>query len=298
MRCRPRTPGCARAWPRLFDGKLEGFFARIGGVLDALDHGRRHRDARHIGVHELERPRAGDEADRGQERRVLEQADARPLGAERLELRGLVTDLQLQEARARARLLERALRAVGQRRRARVLDGADEEVRRGLDLAAREVLAARQIAAAVTMTWGPSRSNTRRASCSSPAVTSSPVRQEMFSMPCSAAPTMSAWIARRFLSRQTTCMIGSTPSIFSAMATARLEACACAAVLSVALTASTQGAYCSSLRAHRVQAAAVDDRQLPRDHEAARRPACARARTCASRRLRASSRRASGGRAC
>src|SRR4051794_24421551 len=105
----------------------------------------------------------------------------------------------------------------------------------------------RPIAAAATIACGPSRSNTRRASCSSPAVTSSPVRQEMFSMPCSAAPTMSAWIARRFLSRQTTCMIGSTPSILIAMATATLEACACAAVLSVALTASTQGAYCSSL---------------------------------------------------
>ena len=75
---------------------------------------------------------------------MLEEPDALPLGAERLEVRGLVTDLQLQEARARARLLERALRAVGQRRRAGVLDGADEEVRRRLELAAREVLPARE----------------------------------------------------------------------------------------------------------------------------------------------------------
>ena len=72
-----------------------------------------------------------------------EQADARPLGAERLEMGGLVADLQLQEARAGARLLERALGAVGERRRAGVLDGADVEVGRRLDLAAGEVLAAR-----------------------------------------------------------------------------------------------------------------------------------------------------------
>src|SRR6476659_277323 len=128
----------------LFDSELEGFFARVGRVLDALDRGGRDRDARHVGVHELERASACDQADRGQERRVLKQPDARPFGAERLELLGLVTDLQLQEASARARLLEGALRAVGERRSARVLDGADEEVRGGLELAAREVLAARE----------------------------------------------------------------------------------------------------------------------------------------------------------
>ena len=36
-------------------------------------------------------------------------------------------------------------------------------------------------------------------------------------------------------------MTGSTPSCLSAIATASGEACACAAVLSVALTASTHG---------------------------------------------------------
>src|SRR6476469_6593531 len=51
--------------PRLFDGELEGLGARIGRVPDALDHGRRDRDAGHVGVHELERPRARDEQDRG-----------------------------------------------------------------------------------------------------------------------------------------------------------------------------------------------------------------------------------------
>src|SRR5581483_3704464 len=51
---------------------------------------------------------------------------------------------------------------------------------------------------------------------------------------------MSASQARRFLSRQTTCRIGSAPTRRRAMATETLEACACAAVLSVALTASAQ----------------------------------------------------------
>ena len=36
------------------------------------------------------------------------------------------------------------------------------------------------------------------------------------------------------------------PSDLSAIAIATLDACACAAVLSVALTASTHGSYCSS----------------------------------------------------
>src|SRR3954470_14026649 len=79
--------------PCLFDCKFESFLAGIRGVLHALDHRCGHRDARHLRVHELERPRAGDEADRGQERRALEQSHACPLGAERLEMGGLVADL-------------------------------------------------------------------------------------------------------------------------------------------------------------------------------------------------------------
>src|SRR3954451_15410378 len=74
--------------PCLFDCKFESFLAGIGGVLHALDHSCRHRDPRHLGVHDLERPRAGDEADREQERGALEQPDARPLGVERLEMVG------------------------------------------------------------------------------------------------------------------------------------------------------------------------------------------------------------------
>jgi hypothetical protein len=53
---------------------------------------------------------------------------------------------------------------------------------------------------------------------------------------------MSAWQAMRFLSLQTTCRIGSTPACAIAIAQATFEACACAAVLSVAFTASTHRA--------------------------------------------------------
>ncbi len=60
----------------------------------------------------------------------------------------------------------------------------------------------------------------------------------MFSIPCIDAPTMSASSASRFRSRQTSCMIGSTPSSRRAIATASGDAWACAAVLSVALAAS------------------------------------------------------------
>ena len=53
----------------------------------------------------------------------------------------------MQEAGAGPRLLQRAIHPVVVRRRARILDGAEEELRRGIDLAAGEVRAARQRAA-------------------------------------------------------------------------------------------------------------------------------------------------------
>src|SRR3954469_23783916 len=72
--------------------------------------------------------------------------------------------------------------------------------------------------------------------------------QLMFSMPCIAAPTISAWRLRRLRSRQASCMTGSTPHAFRAIETARGEACACAAGLSVAFTASTQAFIGASWR--------------------------------------------------
>src|SRR3954453_8570339 len=98
------------------------------------------------------------------------------------------------------------------------------------------------------MSCGRSGSKARRASGSPPAVTSSPVRQQMFSMPCIAAPTISDCSASRFRSRQTSCMIGSAPHAFSAIATASGEACAWAEVLSVALNASTHAFIGASWR--------------------------------------------------
>src|SRR4029079_11514900 len=80
------------------------------------------------------------------------------------------------------------------------------------------------------------------------ATTSSPVMQLMFSMPCIAAPTISAWRFRRLRSRHASCMTGSTPHAFSAIDTARGEACACAAGLSVAFTASTHAFIGASWR--------------------------------------------------
>src|SRR5919112_4663733 len=98
------------------------------------------------------------------------------------------------------------------------------------------------------MSCGESRSKTRRVSGSSPAVTSSPVMQLMFSMPCIAAPTISPSRFSRLRSRQASCMTGSTPHALTAIATAKGEACAWAAALSVALTASTHAFIGASWR--------------------------------------------------
>src|SRR3954452_413485 len=71
---------------------------------------------------------------------------------------------------------------------------------------------------------------------------------ETFSIPCIAAPTISASRFRRLRSRQASCMTGSTPHALSAIDTARGEACACAAALSVALIASTHAFIGASWR--------------------------------------------------
>ena len=123
-----------------------------------------------------------------------------------------------------------------------------------------------------------SRSNTRRASGSSPALTSSPVRQETFSIPYMAAPIRSASSASRFLSRQTSCMIGSAPTSCRPMDTASGETWACAAGLSVALNASTNGAHRLELALELGVAAAVDHRQLGGDDELAGRQLALKAR--------------------
>ena len=66
-------------------------------------------------------------------------------------------------------------------------------------------------------------------------------------------------------------MTGSIPSCRSAIATATGEACACAEVLSVALTASTQSSKGAKRSRDGVEAARVERQQLRRDGEPARR---------------------------
>ena len=60
-------------------------------------------------------------------------------GNEGLEALGVITDLQLQKARASEDLFGGALGAIVERVRGRVLDGADHEARGGIDLATRQV---------------------------------------------------------------------------------------------------------------------------------------------------------------
>ena len=86
---------------------------------------------------------------------------------------------------------------------------------------------------------GPSRSKTRRASGSSPAVTSSPVSAQMLRTPNIDAPTMSAWLRQPVLVAAHDLHDGLDAACAMAMAMDTLEACAWAAGLSVALMAST-----------------------------------------------------------
>ncbi len=138
------------------------------------------------------------------------------------------------------------------------------------DRAAGQIGAARERGASAS-SWIESRSNTRRVSGSSPAVTSSPVRQQTFSIPCSAAPARSASSASRFRSRQVSCMTGSMPSCFSAIATASGEACACADGVVGRVDGVDPVLVRREALVHRVETARVDGLELGRDDEAAGR---------------------------
>ena len=84
------------------DRDLEARRLGIGGPLDALDRLGRDRDPRHLLVHVAERRRRPDEADRGQDRRLLGEPALDGRVHETLELRVLEADLELEEARAGA----------------------------------------------------------------------------------------------------------------------------------------------------------------------------------------------------
>src|SRR5205085_9009516 len=123
--------------------ELEALGLGVRRTLAALDHLRRHRDAGHVLVDEAKRARRADEAEGGDERRLVGEAARDGLGDEALEQLAVEAHLELEESRAGAHFLERALHAVVERRRSGVLDGADEQVRRRVDLAPGEVVSAR-----------------------------------------------------------------------------------------------------------------------------------------------------------
>src|SRR5512133_1463520 len=124
--------------------ELEARLMLVGGRFDALDDGRGDLDAGDLLVDEAQGPGRAQDRDRGDERRAIGQPGRDGLLDEALEHLGPVADLQLQEARAGACLHERALDAVVDGRRPGVLDGADEEARRGVERPAGQVAAVGQ----------------------------------------------------------------------------------------------------------------------------------------------------------
>src|SRR5581483_9719048 len=119
--------------------ELEALGFGVGGALAALDQLRRHLDPGHLLVDETQRRRRAHEADRRQQRRPLRQAPGDRFGQEALEQLRAEAHLQLQEPGARGDLLQRPPDTRLERRRAGVLDGAEEEARRRVDAAARQV---------------------------------------------------------------------------------------------------------------------------------------------------------------
>ena len=139
IRCKPATPGSDRACSASSQAELEAFRLGILGLLAALDHLGRDVDAGHLLVDESQRRRCSHHADRWQDRCLCREPLRHCLRHEALEQILVEAHLQLEESRARFDLLQRALDPVLERWRARILDGADEELRRGVDRAARQI---------------------------------------------------------------------------------------------------------------------------------------------------------------
>src|SRR3954468_20111853 len=125
-------------------GDVEALVLLVGRRLGPGDEVGRHLDAGDLVVHELERQGASHDEDRGDERAARGEARRGRLGHERLEALGHEADLELEEAGAGVGLLRGAGDADAERRRAGVLDRADQQVRRRREHAAREVAAFRQ----------------------------------------------------------------------------------------------------------------------------------------------------------
>src|SRR5581483_3401462 len=126
-------------------GDLEALGLRVGCALTARDRLRRDGDAGDPLVDVPERRRRAHEADGRKKRAALREPRLHGVRHERREPLRLEAHLQLQEARAGADLLQRAVDAVVVWRRAGVLDRAEEEVRRRTDVAAGEVGAVRHL---------------------------------------------------------------------------------------------------------------------------------------------------------
>src|SRR3954470_22210075 len=110
-------------------GDLEALALLVGGGLGAGDELRRHLDARDLLVDELQREGASNDEDRRQDRAAGGDAGGARPRHEAPEALGHEADLQLQEARAGVSLLGGARDARVERRRAGVLDRADEQPR-------------------------------------------------------------------------------------------------------------------------------------------------------------------------
>src|SRR5947207_10169123 len=125
-------------------GDLEAFVLGIGSALTALDQLRRNRDPRNVLVDVAQRPRRAHEADRRQQRNLVGEPRRDGFLHERRQPVRLEADLELEEARSCAHLLERACDPVVVRRRVGILDRAEEEMRRGIELPPGEIRALRQ----------------------------------------------------------------------------------------------------------------------------------------------------------
>ncbi len=272
MKCSPATPGLRER----VRGKLVGDLEALGlGVARRARRGRRSPAGRRFRARwrrrtASRRPCAGCRS-RGSSRAARLRPLSWALAHEALEQLGPVAELQLQKARAGERLLGSPANPVVEAAGALGFSTApSKEVGRGGDPAARQVTAGGERPGDRDRAARPSTSNTRRVSGSSPAVTSSPVRQQTFSIPCIAAPIRSASSASRLRSRQTSCMTGSTPASRSADRHRERRAVGVRGGVVSGVESVDEGLHRLELAADLRLAAAVDHRHLGRDDELAR----------------------------
>ncbi len=147
MRWRPATPSSERACSASSHATSKHSASGSAALSQRSMIGGRDFDAGDVLVDVAQRFRRADEADGRDECALRGEALLHRFAHERLGLLGPEADLELEEARARAHLLQRAVDAVVERRRAGVLDRAEKEVRRRVDRASGEVRAVRHRAA-------------------------------------------------------------------------------------------------------------------------------------------------------